>query len=145
MGSTWWPQRGEAYRGSEPKQGEGSTPIGALSRGESGPQEGEAGWHLGLELSGVRRHPHPRAACRALLEPSGVRGFPHVGLSRYQLTEPRQGVMFREDEDWHGCSEPELAVESISTRGDPVRAVTAVEGSRLRQGVAWLGMSGPCG
>ena len=39
-------RRREAYRGLERKQGEGSTPIGALSRGESGPQEAEVGFEV---------------------------------------------------------------------------------------------------
>ena len=38
-----------------------------------------------------------------------------------------------------GGSEPELVVEGTFTRGDPVRAVRAVEGSWLRagSGLAW--------
>lgn len=96
----------------------------------------------GVGTKRCREASHPRAACRAVLEPSGVRGFPRVGLSRHQLTEPRRGVVFREDEGWHGGSEPELAVEGVSTRGDPVRAVRAWREAGSGRGWPGLGRQG---
>ena len=92
-----------------------------------------AGWHLVLEPRGVRRHPRPRA-CHAVLE------APHTrGCSRISSQGPSEVSCLGDDEDWLGGSEPELAVEGTSRRGDPVQAVRAVEESRLRagSGLAW--------
>ena len=89
-----------------------------------------------LELSGVRRHPRPRAACHAVLEASPTRG-----CSGISSQSPSEGSCLGEDKDWLGGSEPELVVEGTFTRGDPELWREASSG----QGVAGLGMSGPCG
>lgn len=93
-----------------------------------------AGWHLVLELSGGRRHPCPRAACHAVLEASPTRG-----CSGISSQSPSEVSCLGDDEDWLGGSEPELVVEGTFTRGDPVQAIRAVEGSWLPagSGLAW--------
>ena len=55
-------------------------------------------------------------------------------VARISSQSPSEGSCLGDDEDWLGGSEPELVVEGTFTRGDPVPAVRAVEGSRLRAG-----------